>query len=374
MSKENQIIIVDESGDATLPIDHTTRSIYTIAAILIDGDHIDQFRESAKRIVQTHAQTGELKSSNIAQNISRRHRILSEIAEAKFSFYCLVVDKQQIAKDSGLRYKPSFYKFLHKMFYSRIHQALLGMDIISDPFGSTEFMDSFINYLRSKGGLFVNINFTPSSKEPLLQIADVVAGSIRRVYENLDSIESLQLLGYPKIPIEEWPPNIVRFSDFPASTEKDKFDGLIRQIALNVARDFVQKHIDDADSEMQGLAEGARFLLYNYHVDPTQYVLKYKLIKHLKEIGVRNSPRALLSKLRDHDLIICATERGVKLPFNSKDIHLWIDRVNSQVVPYLKRLEKARNDILIASKNDYDILNQDIFPDLANYLLYKKNV
>ncbi len=374
MSSEHQIIIVDESGDSVLPAHVNIRSIYTIVAILVDSDQIDEFRKRAKQIVLSNAGVGELKSSKIAGNLKRRKKILSEIAAAKISFYCLVVDKQQIIKDSGLQYKPSFYKFLHRMFYSRLQRSLLGIDVISDPYGSTEFMASFINYIKSRCELFDSQKFISSSEEPLLQIADVIAGSIRRVYENVDPDTNLQLLGFPNIPIEEWPPNIVRYSDYPATKEELKYDNLIRRIALNVARDFVQDHIDAGDPEMRGLAEAARFLLYNYHIDPTQYVLKYTLIRHLKGIGVRNNPRTLLSKLRDYDLIICATERGVKIPFDSQDIHMWVDRVNSQVVPYLKRLEKARNDFLIATKNEYDIINQNVFPDLSNYIRYQNEV
>jgi len=368
MADTNKIIFVDESGDTVLPDNDEHPSIYTIVAILVDSDEIDDFRGHAKSIVESNAGSGELKSSNIGNNLRRRQKILSAIADANFSFYCLVVDKQQILKDSGLQYKPSSYKFLHRMFYSRLRRSLPSMDVISDPYGRTEFMQSFIKYITANGNLFDTLEFISSPEEPLLQIADVVAGSIRRVYQNEDPVDNLTILGYPQIPIEEWPPNIIRYSDFPDDTEEQKFNSLIRRIALNVARDFVQDHIDDDDPELRGLAEAARFLLYNYHLDPTKYVFKYRILKHLKEIGVRNNPRSILSKLRDNDLIICSTERGVKIPYDSQDIRMWVDRVNSQVVPYLKRLEKARNDFLIASDNEYDIVNKDIYSDLAKYI------
>ena len=354
----NRIIFVDESGDTNLPQSDIQPSFYTITAILIDGNKIDEYQNLAKKIVDSNASPGELKSSNIGTNLKRRQRILKEIYTSGFPFYTLVIDKRQIFKDSGLRYRPSFYKFLHRMFYSRLRKSLLSMEVIADFYGRTEFMQSFIDYIGTNGNLFDTIQFAPSSQEALLQIADVIAGSIRRVYEGEDPLDNLTILGYPALPIEEWPPNVAKFSEFSGDFEEARFDSLVRKVAVGVARDFVQKNIENTDQEMRGLAEVARFLLYNYHIDPTKYVLKKHIFKHLREVDIRINLRVILSKLRDHDLIICSTEKGVKIPYDSKDIHYWVDRVNSQVVPYLHRLELCRRHFLMVTKGELDIVEK----------------
>lgn len=371
MPELSKTIFVDESGDTGLPRDDEP-SIYTIAAISIDQDRLKEYKKHSEKIVKTFAGPGELKSSSIGNNQNRRRKVLKAIAKASFPFYCLVIDKQRIWRDSGLRFKPVFYKFLHRMFYTRIKKSLINMNIISDPFGHTDFMTGFINYMRAKSNLFESIKFISSSEEDLLQITDVIAGSIRRVYLNEDPKGNLKILKYPSIPIEEWPPNRIRFSEFYDDSKETRYDSIIRRIALCAARNFFHENISSNNQELRSLAEAVRFLLYKYHIDPTEYVFKKEIIDHLKNLHIHSNERVLLSRIRDHGLIISSTEDGVKIPYNSKDIQMWIERINSQVVPYLERLKKARNDILLATQNEYDIVKEDNFPDLLNYI--KKSI
>jgi hypothetical protein len=76
----------------------------------------------------------------------------------------------------------------------------------------------------------------------------------------------------------------------------------------------------------------------------------------------------VLAPARDAGVILASTDEGVKIPFRVKDLRDWIGRANGQVVPYLQRIEEARNKLLIASHNDYDIIDPELFPDLAKYL------
>ena len=78
--------------------------------------------------------------------------------------------------------------------------------------------------------------------------------------------------------------------------------------------------------------------------------------------------RAILAPARDAGVLLCSTEKGVKIPYSSQDVADWMERISSQVVPYLRRLEKARSGILIASHNEYDIVDPDRFAALADYL------
>lgn len=367
MLNSNQIIFVDESGDLILPKEDN-KSYYTINAIFFEQNDLDHFSGLANEIVSRHAGTGELKSSNIGNNVSRRKEVLSEIAEANFPFYCLIIDKQRIFRDSGLRYKQVSYKYLHRMFFERIKRSFFNIDLISDPYGHSEFMDSFIRYIQTNGNLFEQIQFIPSPDEPLLQISDVIAGSIRRVYLEQDPVEILKILGYPSIPIEEWPPNISKFSEYGEDNSSNKYDVLVRKMSLKAAREFVENNIDHSDTELRSQAEVVRFLLIKFYEDPTQFVHRYEIERYFNSTGISINHRTILSKLRDNNVIICSTEKGVKIPYNSEDIFQWVQRASSQVVPYLKRVNQVRTDLLIGSQNEYDIVNPDYFPELSEFL------
>ena len=369
---EPQIIFVDESGNLALPNDDSL-SYYTINAIYFNKNDLGYYKNKAQDIVKKYTGNGELKSKNIGNNFKRRESILKDISSVKFPFYCLVIDKSRIFKDSGLRFKTSSYKYLHRMFYERIKRTFYNIDLISDPYGTSEFMKSFVNYIKSQGNLFENIIFKPSQEEPLLQISDVIAGSIRRVYMGQDPINSLEILGYPSLAIEEWPPNVRKFSEY-IPDEENEFNILIREIALRRARDFIEKNIDTDDLDLRTQAEVVRFLLIKFYEDPTQYVYRNEIENYLKSISIECNYRTILSKLRDNNVIICSSEKGVKIPFDSNDISQWIHRANSQIVPYLKRISKVQMDLLIASHSKYNIVNKEEYPELSKLLNEIKGV
>lgn len=378
MRPQIRYIFVDESGDTTLTEPSTDfLSFYVIATIMVEPNNLKLCEGKAKEIVFMHAGSGELKSSSIGSNIQRRRQILKNIAESGFQYYCLVIDKDKILRESGLRYRPVFYKFLHRIFYSRIQQSYLGLNVTADRHGESRFMKSFENYIYSFSNLFNKFQFRPSKEIPLLQIADVIAGSIRRIYRGDDPSELLDILNYPSFSLEEWPPSFNRFVQPTSNTSSEKNNVLIRQIALNCAKEFIESNLSSLDKTTQLQAEAINYLLRKYFEDSHQYIFRAEIADYLSNISGENISEHVLSTqilapARDAGVIIASTDRGVKIPYDSNDFREWINRVNSQIVPYLKRLEKARNTILIASNNQFDIVSLSLFPDLFKYI--KKNV
>ena len=114
-----------------------------ICAIVVEEDHLNTKISSSKVIVASHAGSGELKSSNIGSAFNRLRQILIDILEEEINAFCLVVDKKRILKDSGLRFKPSFYKFLHRMFYNRLKSSSLEISVYADEYGRSKYAESF---------------------------------------------------------------------------------------------------------------------------------------------------------------------------------------------------------------------------------------
>lgn len=369
-----QYVFVDEAGGTELDTTSETLDFYVICGILVSQEHIDGVRLAASNIIRTHAGKGELKSSRIGSNTERRQRILYDIAGSNLSFYSLAVNKSAIYRDSGLRWRPSFYKFLHQMFYSRIKGAFMGIHVLADQYGSSEFMSGFQKYVSKHSSLFDQFHFQASGDVPLLQIADVIAGTIRRVFLNQDPIDLLKTLGYPSVPIEEWPPMSTAMATGPA-VDADQFDQLILQASLDAARNFVESQLqsDNGDKKLQ--AEVVRYLLSRLDQDPDEYVYRSEIVNHVRSnLGIVLSEQTLSQKVfaaaRDEGVIISSTENGVKIPSNVRDVRAWIDRVSSQVVPYLHRIEAVRTAILMRSHNKYDIVDSGLYPALASYLTH----
>jgi hypothetical protein len=365
------LVFVDESGGTELPPEgQNSPDYYVISGIFFPETYLPGYASGAEAIVRKYAGQGELKSSSIGQNTDRRAAVLLDIEEKRFPFYCLVVNKARIWQDSGLRWRPSFYKFLHRMFYSQIKDAFIIIKVLAHRYGSSEFMESFKHYIEDMGSIFVSFDFAPSSKVPLLNIADVVAGTVRRVYMQQDSHELLRILAYPSVIREEWPPPTA-WDEAPASPTE--FDETITGIALQTAREYVEKHIGSDEEDDQIRAYAIRYLLLRFDQDPDEYILRAEIISYIRQVvGVSISEQTLSTKVladaRDSDVIVASTDKGVKIPFGARDLHAWMERTESQVAPYLRRVEVARRRVLMASHNKHDIADSTSFPELSRYL------
>lgn len=371
MTQARQHIFVDESGGTDLPNEESgVGDYYVIAGVIIPADSHAELTRAAEQIVSEHAGTGELKSSSIGGNTDRRRRVLQDIARHKFAFYSLVVNKARIWRDSGLQWRPSFYKFLHRMFYAQIKRAFLEVEILADQHGRSAFMESFKTYISDLGSLFDTFEFASSRANPPLQLADVIAGTIRRVYTGEESREILEILGHPRLPVEEWPPRASWDNDL---IETSQFDEAIRGISLRAARSYVESHIGSDDIDDQLRAHAFRYLLIRFEEDPQEYVLRSEVLEYLRSVTRQNmTETTLTSKVfadaRDSGVIIASTDAGVKIPYDASDLREWMARTESQVAPYLRRVEEARRIILLASHNQHDIAAATSFPALSRYL------
>ena len=85
-------------------------------------------------------------------------------------------------------------------------------------------------------------------------------------------------------------------------------------------------------------------------------------------MSVRVLRTKVIGRLRDIGVFIASSRKGIKIPYGVEDLRDYAQRVNSQVVPYLKRLQITRNHFKLASEGDLDVVNKDEFPDLYRYL------
>jgi hypothetical protein len=367
-------IFVDESGDPTLPeYNPEIPSIYVITATMVESNRLEYNERNANELVQKHAGAGELKSSSIGSNVERRKIILSDIVASGLQYYCFAVDKARIRRESGLRFRRSFYKFLHSIFYNRIREACIELNITADIHGDSDFMEGFKKYILDFNYLFNRFQFLPSKDVPLLQITDVIAGSIRRIFLGNDPNELLDILNYPNFPLDMWPPNFDPRIQAADSRTTNVNDILIRRAAINSAKEFIENHLLSNDESKQLQGRAIEYLLRKYIEDHYQYIYRGEVANYLSklsghEINAQYVTTNIIASARDEGVIIVSTENGYKIPHCYEDCLKWTEHVESQAIPYLQRLEKARNKLLVATNNQFDIVNQNSFPVLYKYL------
>jgi hypothetical protein len=364
-------VYADESGNPHLAEEaQGSNDHYVICAIVVEEEHLNTRINSSRGIVYSHAGAGELKSSNIGSAFNRRKQILIDVFKEEINACCLVVDKRRIWNDSGLRFKPSCYKFLHRMFYRRLKSSSLEISVYADEYGRSEYMESFERYISSETSLLEKFCFVGSHETPLIQIADVIAGSIGRIYDGIDDKSLIPEQGHHRLVIEEWPPQEATQDQLEILHDVDL---AIRSIALRNARVYVEKMMLSDEPENNLRADAIRYLLWRFEMNPDEYIQRQEIVDYLYETsGATLNPSQLTSRVfadaRDSDVIIASSDGGVKIPYSAVDLRRWMARIESQVAPYLRRAGKARNTILIASDSRHDIASESAFPELSRYL------
>jgi disulfide oxidoreductase YuzD len=140
----------DEFGNNSFDF-QTQGSHFIIATVITKTENLEKLREEIKDIRKKHNfQTGEIKSSGVGQNHSRRKRIIEDIAKLDISVYAVVVDKRKLSGE-GFNYKKSFYKFLNNLLYKELFRTFPNLDLNVDEHGGNDFM-RVLNFLESEVG------------------------------------------------------------------------------------------------------------------------------------------------------------------------------------------------------------------------------
>ena len=371
-------VFIDESGDPNLDTNKAgVTDYFVITAVIVDSGKLSRIENDAWSIIRKFFPRGELKSSSLGSNKVRRVAILEAVSNLDVKYYSQVVDKSQILSESGLRFKKSFVKFIHRSVYGRLFEAYSDLHVIADEYGRSAFMREFQKYLQKRmpPRLFQTstFQFGDSSQYPLIQIGDLISGTIGRVYSGKDPRDLLVPILDKTIIIDEWPP----ISPIPPPSrqlsEQDHYDLLVRHHAVSHAQVFIEENTDSMEHQVEAQVAAVRYLLYHFRsVDPEEYLPTANLHRHLEELGFPMSIRVLRNKvigrLRDIGVFIASSGKGIKIPYGVEDLRDYAQRVNSQVIPYLKRLQVTRNHFKLASEGDLDIVNKDEFPDLYRYL------
>jgi hypothetical protein len=372
----SQYVFVDEYGNSDLDVEKEGPSIYYIfAGIFIAPDNIQNSIDHIKRIQKNHFSGSPIKSSGVGKNDERRIDILREITKIDFTYYAFIINKGKLDKASGLQYKESFYKNLHKHFYRQIAEINTDISIIGDTFGGVDFKDSFLKYIetQSKPNLFSRITVSVATPQEIIQIqlADFIAGTLARIYDpNVKSSQHdtfTQLLKPKKIRHEYWPPiyDEENISHFLNKYENNEYDAVIARNAVNQALEYIRKHENDSDELLAMQAEVLQvFLNLRIDEDSKKSVTADEITEHLSRCGFDAKGKQyftsrIIGGLRDKHMIIAGNNDGYRLALDTSDIADYLKHDSSIIIPMLSRLQKADEKIKGLTSSNLNISKLD---------------
>jgi hypothetical protein len=357
----NILAYIDESGDPHFNDRASKNLIYS--CILVDSQNVEQVTNNLKEI-QKQFSINEFKSSKIS-NEKRRFEILCELVKLDFKHLHLWVDKENILGD-WKNYPKTFYKFTQKLLHRELHRLFNGLSVTVDKFGTEEYQLSFKKYIENAIQLDLfgsNFEIGSAKENVLIQLADFFGGTWKKLMENdfTNPKEIGELLDSKNIYHFKWPDN---YQFLFLESIPSEIDRKVAKICVECAETYIKNNLNIIDNRAKVLT--VEYLLINVkHIKPYEYIYTDELISWLSDnkfIFSEDEFRAkIIAELRDEDVIIGSSRRGLKIPVKMDEV---IEYINSSASMYMKIMKRTKNAVEIfkaKSFGEIDLLRLDIF-------------
>lgn len=183
------LVFIDESGDAGFKLHRGSSEVFVIIAVIFVDDL--EAERTAVAIKEMRRNMGFSDKVEFKFNKSRkaiREEFLITINEFDFKICSIIVKKKDIRSLELKNNKDSFYGFIIKMLLQHSNNSILQASIKIDGSGNRVFRKSFLTYLRKQLNsrqkkVIKRCRLVNSRNNVLIQMADMIAGSIRRSYD-----------------------------------------------------------------------------------------------------------------------------------------------------------------------------------------------
>lgn len=375
------IAFADEFGNNSFDFKNQG-SHFIIASVIMNLDELETINSQLEAIRKKYFQTGEIKSNKVKGNHQRRLLILNSLKEINFNIYAVVIDKKKLFGE-GFKYKQSFYKYLNGILYKELYRTYPQLELIVDEHGTNEFMNGFKKYVEKNHirNLFSgsDFNIQKSHNDLGVQLADFIAGTLGYIFDDLKksekSVEFEKLISTKLMSLNHFPKNF-EAKELIDSELYSEYDETITNLSLNRVFDFIDRTTGDTQLNVDRINFLKLLLLFHQSNHHKKYTTSNEFIKHLNvnRDGVLSKEQfstKIIGHLRDKGILIASSRDGFKIPTSARDMRIFINHGKGIVFPVLRRIEECRNSILLATKNEYDILDNNEYKKLKELI---KNV
>jgi len=369
----NKIIaFADEFGNNSFDFD-TQGSHFIVTSIIMNFDELNENNIKLEKIRKKYFQTGEIKSSKVAKNHNRRKRILTELNTINFSIYSVVVDKRKLYTE-GFKYKRSFYKYLNGLVYKELYRTFPQLNLIVDEHGSNDFMRSFKKYVNRNHirTLFSLSEFTigDSKNEIGIQLADFITGTLGYIYdETKKSSESacFYKLIEDKIVSLNFFPKEYKFEEFLEDNDRfNEYNTTLAELSIVRIFDYLDKAKGDNQLDLDRINFLKLLLLFSKSKHHKKFTTSNEFIQHMtinrpKKITPEYFKTKIVGHLRDKGVLIASGRRGYKIPSSMDELKQFVRHGKNMILPMLRRIRECQEILLLATNNEYDILDSPEF-------------
>jgi hypothetical protein len=182
---KTQLVFIDDSGDPGFKPDSSSHFVMACAIFIEDTEA----ENVANKIREFRRNKGWKNKSEFKFNTTRKpvvKELLKIVGEYDFAVHAVYIDKSEFANVLPIIDQDKLYNWTIKELLDRVpnmHNARVRIDGRS----SKAYMRSAATYLRKelnkRSHKIANIRFEDSIASDLMQLADIVAGSINRSFQ-----------------------------------------------------------------------------------------------------------------------------------------------------------------------------------------------
>ncbi len=186
------LVFIDDSGDTGFKFERGSSRYFVISLLIFDDDL--EAEKMSVAIKQLKRDIGMGDHEEFKFNKSRnknRELFLQTINQFSFRIRSLVVEKE-VLYSPELHKKESFYAYFIKQVLKFSGSKILDAKVRIDGSGDRVFKKNFISYLRKELNsqdtvIMKQCRFVDSKSDVLIQAIDMIAGAIRRSYEDREN-------------------------------------------------------------------------------------------------------------------------------------------------------------------------------------------
>jgi hypothetical protein len=173
----------DESGDVSFAFDKGASRYFVIAMIATDSP--DELRQVLASVREASGLPVDYEFNfNSLSSAALRQRVFMALAKAKFKSWAVIVDKSELPDAFKVMRRLEFYLFFVTELIQLVPTSKQeGATLILDEYGSAEqLLTELRRFMKARGipRHFKRVLAKRSKSEPLIQIADLVAGATLR--------------------------------------------------------------------------------------------------------------------------------------------------------------------------------------------------
>ena len=309
---------------------------------------------------------------------------MQDLKDVPYKIFSVCIDKKACKENmssKGIQYKHSFYKFMNNIIHNELRNAFQKLTIVADEIGTNDYMSSFCKYVDARQDIpsllgETNFSFENSKNDVLIQLADLISGTLAYVYDthkkSEDNPNYLKILENKIIRIEHYPKSFKNYT-IENSALASEYDLEIASLCYTQAVKFINKYDISNEPDTQAQIIVLKYLLFRFMNNDTRTYIYTKELIHqldgtsLSNISIQGFRMKIIGKLRDKGVIIASSNKGYKIPSKKSEIIDFINHDASIVLPMLSRLKKCRDLVKLASIDKIDVLAAEEYSLLKQF-------